>query len=481
MPLAVGRYLVLDAFARGGMASVHLARLTGAGGFSRVVAVKRMHQGLAHHAELRERFLREALVVARLRHPSLVPVLDAVSADGELLLVMDYVLGVDLAELLKASAGPLEPATAVTIMVAALRGLHAAHTAIGADGAPLAIVHRDVKPSNILISTDGAAYIADFGIARLPGVMTAMTATDAVRGSVGYVAPEALRRAGVDARADVWGAATVLWEALTGRRLFRAEDTEGTLAAVLEQPIEPPSAHAAGVSRQLDDVVLRGLRRNVADRFPSARDMADALEAAVEPARPARVAALVESLCGEQVRARRARLHDAERAEPGDPVTVGADALSPTQDGTAATAISLVRRRPVSWAVAVLVIVGCGLVAAAIAATNSARERTAVAARPPPRATAVPLAPQAPDAGTVAGAGASGAAVGDAGSVAAAQELHHGVDASAGAREREAPSPSKRRPGPAPKGPAAKDDCAEPFYPDPADPRVLLPKPACMR
>ncbi|OGQ24332.1 MAG: hypothetical protein A2138_17175 [Deltaproteobacteria bacterium RBG_16_71_12] len=226
------------------MASVHLARLTGAGGFSRVVAVKRMHQGLAHHAELRERFLREALVVARLRHPNLVPVLDAVSADGELLLVMDYVLGVDLAELLKASAGPLEPATAATIMVAALRGLHAAHAATGPDGAALAIVHRDVKPSNILVSSEGAAYIADFGIARMPGTITAMTATDVVRGSVGYVAPEALRRSGVDARADVWGAATVLWEALTGCRLFRADDTEATLAAILEQPIEPPSARA---------------------------------------------------------------------------------------------------------------------------------------------------------------------------------------------------------------------------------------------
>ncbi|OGQ24331.1 MAG: hypothetical protein A2138_17170 [Deltaproteobacteria bacterium RBG_16_71_12] len=260
-------------------------------------------------------------------------------------------------------------------------------------------------------------------------------------------------------------------------------------------------------------MVLRGLRRDVGARFSSAREMADALEAAVEPARPARVAALVDGLCGEEVRARRARLRDAERADQdqdGSAVTDGGAAPhqgpgteptavelvaapssgaatvvvehpSPVARSTNLTtaAVSVARRHPMWVALVGLTVIGGAMVAAAIAATSRSPGATAVEARRSTRSAADPAAPQALDGGT-----APAAAVGDAG-LADRPRVQH-VDepaSSAESRAIEPPSSPKRSPRPAPRRgrPPADDDCTEPFYPDPADPRVLLPKPACLQ
>ncbi|OGQ14853.1 MAG: hypothetical protein A2138_21265 [Deltaproteobacteria bacterium RBG_16_71_12] len=492
-PVVIGRYLLFDAFARGGMASVHLARLSGAAGFARVVAVKRMHVALADDEELRRRFLHEALVVAKLRHPNIVPVLDAVSVGDELLLIMDYVLGVDLHELLRASPGPLEPAVAAGIVAGVLRGLHAAHTTIGGDGAALAIVHRDVKPKNVLVGTEGVSYVADFGIARMPG---AMTRSGEVLGSSGYVAPEVLARRPVDARADVWGAAVVLWESLTGQRLFRAESSAAMVAAILEQPIEAPSARASAVPRALDDVVVRGLARDASARFASAAQMADAIESAVETARPARIAAMVEQACGDVVRERRARLREVEAellgvspasGVAGEGSSASRDPLPPAQaatlvvtapetiaatesrsddPGTAVTPRRSARRaqraRSVSAGLLGLLVL-LAVSSAVLIARDGHREV-------PPA-----LEPETRDAGNAQDGDDAGLAQNGA-----ADTGLHVVDRADAGKSIDNAGPRTRR---SPRGRTRKTspDCTQPFYPDPADPRVMLPKKECLR
>ncbi len=155
--LIAGRYVIGESFASGGMGSVHLGRIVGAGGFSRVVAIKRLFPAAASDRAFREMLLEEARLVSRIRHPNVVPVLDVVEAERDLYIVMEYVHGPSLAHLLtraRECAEPIPVGIAVGIIEAVLLGLHAAHEARGEDGTPLGIVHRDVSPHNILVGAD---------------------------------------------------------------------------------------------------------------------------------------------------------------------------------------------------------------------------------------------------------------------------------------------------------------------------------------
>src|SRR5262245_60206940 len=171
----IGRYALHDAIASGGMATVHLGKLLGAVGFARTVAIKRLHAQFAKDPDFVAMFLDEARIAGRIRHPNVVPILDFVQDDGELLLVMEYVHGESLARLARSwrtSTGQGVPVPiALSIMSAALYGLHAAHEATDERGAPLDIVHRDVSPQNILVSHDGVARVVDFGVAKAAGRM----------------------------------------------------------------------------------------------------------------------------------------------------------------------------------------------------------------------------------------------------------------------------------------------------------------------
>src|SRR5262245_33590448 len=168
-PQRIGRYLLFDAFARGGMGSVHLGRITGPVGFSRVVAIKRHHPPIAKQPEFVSMIIDEARLAGRIRHPNVVPVLDVVALPGELLLVMEYVAGASLASLWQAAIeaeASIPPKIAAAILAGALVGLHAAHETADEKGALLGIVHRDVSPQNILVGSDGLARVTDFGIAQ---------------------------------------------------------------------------------------------------------------------------------------------------------------------------------------------------------------------------------------------------------------------------------------------------------------------------
>src|SRR5688572_1309859 len=154
----IGRYAIFDQIAVGGMATVHLARLTSVEGFSRVVAIKRMHRHLLENAELKQMFLAEARLAARVRHPNVVPILDVLSHERELLIVLEYVHGESLHALMRAATArglKVPRPIACTIAIAALQGLQAAHDAKDERGRPLEIVHRDVSPQNILVGEDG--------------------------------------------------------------------------------------------------------------------------------------------------------------------------------------------------------------------------------------------------------------------------------------------------------------------------------------
>ena len=315
----VGRYALHDEIAAGGMATVHFGRLLGPVGFSRTVAIKRLHPQFAKDPEFVSMFLDEARLAARIRHPNVVPTLDVVALDGELFLVMDYVQGESLSRLArvmreKKTRIPLRIVT--SIVAGLLHGLHAAHEARNERGEALGIVHRDVSPQNVLVRTDGVARVLDFGVAKAAGRVQT-TRDGQLKGKLAYMAPEQLS-GHVTRQSDVYAASIVLWEALTNARLFAADDEAATFGRVLTWVVEAPSKHliAAGETLDaeatrafalLDVVTLRGLDRDATKRYATAREMAAALEHCIGLASPSEVGEWVE-LAAVEVLARRANV-----------------------------------------------------------------------------------------------------------------------------------------------------------------------------
>jgi tRNA A-37 threonylcarbamoyl transferase component Bud32 len=319
-------YAMYGAIAAGGMATVHLGRLLGPSGFSRRVAIKRLHPQFAADAEIASMFVEEARLSARVAHVNVVSMLDVVSADGELLLVMDYVHGESVSRLLAhgRAAGVAAPVpVVVTVIADVLHGLHAAHEATGEDGAPLRLIHRDVSPQNVLVGADGVARVVDFGIAKAVG-QAQITRDGEVRGKIPYMAPEQLLRRSTDRRVDVWAAGVVLWEALAGKRLFQAEDEPTLFSLVLEQVIAPPSHHNPAVSPELDRIVLRALERDPEKRFANAQAMAHAVEQAVVGAPSSAVAEWVKTNAANALAEREAKIAEMERDGHAERVEAGA-------------------------------------------------------------------------------------------------------------------------------------------------------------
>ncbi len=308
------RYVMHAEIASGGMASVHLGQVRGAAGFARPVAIKRLHPQFAKDPEFSSMFLDEAHLAARISHPNVISVIDVVAGDGELFLVMEYVAGESLANLLRQAKSAPPPAVAVAIVAGALAGLHAAHEAKSDAGEPLHIVHRDVSPQNLLVGRDGAARVLDFGLAHA-AVRSHATREGQVKGKLRYMAPEQLRGEVATRRSDVYAAAVVLWETLTGEKLFAADTDIAQYGKILESVIQPPSRFVE-VPRALDEVVLRGLSRDRDRRFATAIEMAHALESAMAPASPREVGVWVERVAGRELAVRAAKLQDIEAGAP---------------------------------------------------------------------------------------------------------------------------------------------------------------------
>ena len=342
------RYELIGEIAAGGMAVVYLARIAGLGGFQRFVAIKRLHPHLAQEQEFVEMFLDEARLAAGIHNPHVVPILEVGGGEpGGYYLVMEYIEGDTLARVAARAAGratgmhpnltavgaselPKRPKRApasmpsagpavprpvtVRIILDSLAGLHAAHELTDPHGRSLQLVHRDISPQNILVGVDGSARITDFGVARAAARLST-TRSDTVKGKLAYLSPEQARGETVDRRTDLFAMGIMLWELMTGRRLFRGETDHETLARVLSGTIPAPSSMVPGMHPAFDAVVLKALSRDVSQRFSTCAEMGDALErAAMEAASagseggvapPRDVAAFMNTVLGQEVAAQR--------------------------------------------------------------------------------------------------------------------------------------------------------------------------------
>jgi len=333
----IGRYALYGEIASGGMATVHFGRLIGPAGFSRTVAIKRLHPQLAKDPEFVAMFLDEARLAARLKHPNVVPILDVIAAEDEVLLVMEYVHGESLVRVLRglqkrSERPPLRIAS--SLICGVLHGLHAAHEAVDEGGASLGIVHRDVSPQNVMVSAEGNARLLDFGVAKAMGRVH-VTRDGQIKGKLAYMAPEQLRKGPIDRRVDIFAAAVVLWETITVRRLFEGDSEMAILAQVTMGDIPPPSSAGVDVPPSLEAMLMRGLARDPDRRFRTARDMAMALEAAVPPASPWEVGEWLAEVAGDALARRAHQVQAIERA-----AATGESPLDLTSPGGAIEAAS---------------------------------------------------------------------------------------------------------------------------------------------
>jgi serine/threonine-protein kinase len=324
LPRTVGRYQLFGEIASGGMATVHFGRLSGPVGFSRTVAIKKLHPQFAKDPEFVTMFLDEARLCGRIRHPNVVPTLDVVTVESEIFIVMEYVSGEALSKLLKAAWNQnvqMPPRVAATIVSSVLHGLHAAHITKDEHGRELGIVHRDVSPQNVLVSGDGVARVLDFGVAKAAGRMQT-TRDGQVKGKIAYMPPEQLSAGTVTRQSDIYAAAVVLWECLTGHRLFDGETEAITLVRAIEGKIDPPSMYAPNIDAAADGVVLKGLAREPANRYATAREFALAIEQSIGLASPSEVGEWVERIAADELHRRAQRIAEIESASLqglGDP------------------------------------------------------------------------------------------------------------------------------------------------------------------
>jgi serine/threonine-protein kinase len=317
----LGRYELIGELGSGGMGVVYLGRLQGVGGFERMFAIKVLHKHLAQKPQIVSMLLNEARLAAQIQHPNVVSTVDAdVSSEGQYYVVMEYVDGFTLCDLLEHPTLDALRRVRLGLRIAldATAGLDAAHRLCNpADATPLGLVHRDVSPNNILVSLQGTGMIADFGIARataaqddsMPGV---------IKGTPSYMAPEQL--AGLDtldARADVFGLGAVLWEVLTGEQLFYSPaGVGGVLALVQNGEILAPSCRNSRIPAALDAVCLKALERDLDRRYQSARELCEDLERVGREydliASPHEIADALPGLFAEQIEHRRASLPAAD-------------------------------------------------------------------------------------------------------------------------------------------------------------------------
>jgi predicted Ser/Thr protein kinase len=261
-----GRYKVVRRLGSGGMADVYCAEDQQLG---RRVALKLLYRRFAEDAEFVERFRREASSAAGLQHPNVVQVFDRGAWDGTYYIAMEFLEGRSLKQVIRED-GPLDPTYAIDIAIQVLKAARFAHKR--------GIVHRDIKPHNVILDSEGRAKVTDFGIARAGA--SDMTETGSIVGTAQYLSPEQAQGHAVDARSDLYSIGVLLYEMLTARVPFEAESAVTiALKHVSETPV-PPSQHAPGIPPDLEDAVLRALHKDPAHRFQDADAFIEALEAA---------------------------------------------------------------------------------------------------------------------------------------------------------------------------------------------------------
>jgi serine/threonine protein kinase len=272
------RYRLLSRLAVGGMAEVYLALAVAPGGLETLVALKRVRPDLDGE-DYALMFDDEIRIVEGLRHPNLVYTLDVAGAPGQRFYVMEYLHGCDVRELCKRAerAGErLELDLALAIVMGAAAGLHHAHERRDDEGEPLGIVHRDVSPANLFVTCDGRVKVLDFGIASY-AQRSAETRVGIVKGKVRYLAPEQLQARPADRRSDLFALAIVLWELTVGERPFDSDNDWAVLRAICDADAPRPSSRVADYPRELEAIVMKGLRRDPDARFATVEELRAAL------------------------------------------------------------------------------------------------------------------------------------------------------------------------------------------------------------
>ena len=287
-PISFGRYFLIDKIAVGGMAEVFKAKSFSHGGFEKLLVIKRILQHLSDNDEFVDMFIDEAKISVELQHPNIVQIYDFGRIQENFFIAMECVEGKDVKDILRklAERRKLLPTEyAVYIAHEICKGLDYAHKRTDMQGSPLGIIHRDVSPSNILVSYSGEVKVADFGIAKAQ-ISAYNTKGGILKGKFEYMSPEQASGLDLTHQADIFATGIILHEMLTGRRLFKTDSDVKTLEKIKAGDIQPPSSLNPAVPSRLDDIVMRALATNKGDRFEDARALQTALLEFMYPATP---------------------------------------------------------------------------------------------------------------------------------------------------------------------------------------------------
>lgn len=315
--LVLGRYELLVPIASGGMAQVWAARLRGARQFQKLVAVKTMLPKLSEDEQFEQMFLDEASLASQIRHPNAVEIMDLGEHNGVLYLVMEFIEGVPLNQLMKAAKhlGGLPPKVAARIALQACAGLHAAHELKDEKGQLVGLVHRDVSPQNLLVTYDGVTKVVDFGVAKATALGGGATTAGQVKGKVSYMAPEQINGEGLDRRADVFAMGIVLYALTTGKHPFRRESEAATMYNICSpEPVVAPSKVNPEFPKELEPIVLKALEKDRDKRYSSCDEVLRALDSLPPELRVSSdgdIAAFVSEVMGDRRAEQRKRIEDA--------------------------------------------------------------------------------------------------------------------------------------------------------------------------
>ena len=279
-PTTFGKYLLLERINVGGMAEVFKAKAFGVEGFERILAIKRILPNMADDDEFINMFIDEARIAVQLSHANVVQIYELGKFENQYYIAMEYVAGKDLRQILdryRKKKETMSVAAAAFITSRICDGLDYAHRKLDATGKPLNLIHRDVSPQNILVSFEGSVKITDFGIVKAED-RGSKTQAGVLKGKFGYMSPEQVRGWEIDNRSDIFAVGILLYEMVTGKRLFIGESDFSTLERVRNADVTPPTQHNPNIPETLERVMLKALARERDERYSHAADLADDLQ-----------------------------------------------------------------------------------------------------------------------------------------------------------------------------------------------------------
>ncbi|MDD9937729.1 MAG: serine/threonine-protein kinase, partial [Myxococcales bacterium] len=346
-----GKYMLLDRLSSGATASVYRANVRGEAGFERVVAIKRILPHMAGDPAFVKTFVTEAKTTARLTHANICPIYELGKVGESLYMAVEYVAGKDLGRIRRAleKKGQIMPAvTAAWIAARLCDALDYAHNLKNMAGERIGIVHRDLSPTNIVLSYEGQVKLIDFGLAKAVG-KSQQTNVDALKKKLSYMSPEMVKGRAPDARSDIFGVGICLYEMLTGRKLFAGENDIDTLKQVGLATVPPPSAVMDDAPEDLELILMRALEREPDDRWQDAAEMGEALNGFLQKTAPTfginQLSAWMYELFGDEIEGEQSSFRHLINASNDPEVVKARRAFFSSPDGAAARARAEVERR----------------------------------------------------------------------------------------------------------------------------------------